>query len=100
MDREVLKHRMTERFEELFDEALDTLERAPDGQWIAGSEFEFRDAFQRLLKECYEAAVEAKMDERPAAPQAAFPPYGPNGGPAAEVAGQRPQDGSTEHRGG
>ena len=100
MDREVLKQRMTERFEELFAQAVDAVERAPDGQWIAASEFPFRDAFQQLLKECHEAAIQAKMDERPAAPQAAFSPSGPNGGGATAVERQGAQDHPTDHRGG
>ena len=34
MDRDVLMHQMTERFQELYGQALDAVERAPDGQWI------------------------------------------------------------------
>jgi len=34
MDRDVLLHQMTERFQELYNRALDALDRAPDGQWI------------------------------------------------------------------
>jgi len=100
MDRQGLKHRMTERFEELFDQALDLVERAPDGRWIAASEFGFRDAFQQLLKECYEAAIQAKMEDRPAAPPAAFSPCGPDGGPAAGVERQRVQEHPDGHGGG
>jgi len=39
MDRDVLLHQMTERFQELYNRALDTLDHAPDGQWIAASEW-------------------------------------------------------------
>ncbi|MBI4719029.1 MAG: hypothetical protein HY763_14580, partial [Planctomycetes bacterium] len=53
MDRDVLLHQMTERFQALYNEALDALEHAPDGQWIAASEWAFRDAFQQLMKESY-----------------------------------------------
>ena len=49
MDREVLMHEMTERFQALYGEALDALEKAPDGQWISASEFAFRDAFLTLM---------------------------------------------------
>ncbi|MBN1488697.1 MAG: hypothetical protein JXA69_02170 [Phycisphaerae bacterium] len=80
MDREVLIDQMTERFQALYGKALDALERAPDGQWITASEFAFRDAFQELMKECYEGALQGKMDAHPAAKQAAFPPSGPRGG--------------------
>ncbi len=42
MDRDVLMHRMNERFQELCAQALDALERAPEGQWLAASEWAFR----------------------------------------------------------
>lgn len=77
MDRDVLMYQMTERFQELYSQALDALEQAPDGQWIAASEFAFRDVFLELMKESYQAAVQAKIDAHPAAGQAAFSPYGP-----------------------
>ena len=31
MDRDVLMHQMTERFQELYNQALDALDRTPDG---------------------------------------------------------------------
>jgi len=74
MDREVLMHQMTERFQELYSEALDALEAAPDGQWISASEFAFRDAFLDLMKEGYQMALQAKIDAHPTAGQAAFSP--------------------------
>ena len=78
MDREVLLHQMTERFQELYGRALDALDRAPEGQWIAASEFAFRDAFLELMKESYEAAIQTKIDAHPTADQAAFSPGGPS----------------------
>ena len=84
MDREVLLYQMTERFQELYGQALDALERAPDGQWIAASEFAFRDAFLQLMNESYEAAVQARINTHPTADQAAFSPSGPGD--------QRPSD--------
>lgn len=77
MDREVLLHQMTERFQELYSQALDALDQAPDGQWIAASEFAFRDTFLELMKESYQAALQAKVDAHPTARQAAFSPSGP-----------------------
>lgn len=74
MDRDVLMHQMTERFQALYSQALDALERAPDGQWISASEFAFRDAFQELMKECYQEAIQGKIDAHPTAQQAAFSP--------------------------
>ena len=77
MDKDVLMYQMTERFQKLYSRALDALERAPDGQWIAASEFAFRDAFLELMKESYQAALQAKIDTHPAAQQAAFSPSEP-----------------------
>ncbi len=88
MDREVLMHQMhvlsregTERFQELYHQALDALDRAPDGPWIAAGEWAFRDAFLQLMKESYEAGLqshalsgEGKVDAHPTAQAAAFSP--------------------------
>lgn len=74
MDRDVLMHQMTERFQALYSQALDALERAPDGQWITASEFAFRDAFLELMKECYQEALQGKIDTHPTAAAAAFSP--------------------------
>jgi hypothetical protein len=92
MDRDVLMHQMTERFQELYSKALDALERAPDGQWIAASEFAFRDAFLELMKECYQEALQDKIDAHPTAQQAAFPPPNPvfQGTPALRNKGRQP----------
>lgn len=77
MDKEVLLHEMTERFQELYGEALDALDAAPDGKWIEASEFAFRDVFMKLMKESYQAGVQAKIDSHPTAQQAAFSPSEP-----------------------
>ena len=81
MDRDVLVHLMhvlsregTERFQELYNRALDALDRAPDGQWIAASEWAFRDAFLQLMKESYQAGLQSKVDAHPTAQAAAFSP--------------------------
>lgn len=76
MDREVLLHQMTERFQELYSQAMDALENAPDGEWIAASEWAFRDTFQKLLQESYEAALQARVDSDTTASAAAFSPSG------------------------
>ena len=73
MDRDVLMHQMTERFQELYNRALDALDRAPDGQWIAASEWAFRDAFVQLMKESYQASLQSRVDARPTAQAAASP---------------------------
>jgi hypothetical protein len=62
MDRDVLMDQMTERFREAYAKGLDAVERAPDGPWIAASEFVFRDVFLEAMKESYPAAIQAKID--------------------------------------
>ena len=74
MDRDVLRHQMTERFQELYNQALDALDQAPDGQGIAASEWAFRDAFLQLMKESYPASLQSKVDAHPTAQAAAFSP--------------------------
>jgi len=74
MDRDVLRHQMTERFQELYDQALDALDRAPDGQWIAASEWAFRDVFVQLMKESYQAALQSKVDAHPSRRAGTFSP--------------------------
>lgn len=98
MDRDVLMHQMTERFRALYSQALDTLERAPDGQWIAASEFAFRDAFLELMKECYQEALQAKIDVHPTAQQAAFSPCEPRDRGGSEPAEQGSADGGRPDR--
>jgi len=77
MDRDVLMHQMTERFQALYGKALDALESAADGRWIADSEWAFRDAFQQLLTESYEAAMQSKVDTHPTSQAASFSPSRP-----------------------
>jgi len=74
MDKDVLVHEMTERFPERYAQALAALERAPDGEWISASEHAFRDVFQQLLTESYEAALKDRVEQHPTAGQAAFSP--------------------------
>ncbi len=76
MDKDVLIHEMTERFQELYAQALGVLEDAPDGEWISASEHAFRDVFRQLLTESYEAALKDKVEQHPTADQAAFSPSG------------------------
>ena len=78
MDREVLLHQMTERFQKLYNQAMDALDHASDGRWIADSEWAFRDAFQQLMKESYQAAMQSKVDAHPTAQAAAFSPCEPS----------------------
>lgn len=93
MDRDVLMHQMTERFQALYSQALDSLEEAPDGQWITASEFAFRDAFLELMRECYQEALQGKIDAHPTAAQSVFSPSGLRDGEPPSAAEQGPAEG-------
>lgn len=90
MDRDAIKRSLKEQFDLSLDKALDAVEQAPDGRWIAASEWPVREIFQKLMSESYQQILQARMD---AAPQAAFSPSGPE---AAQE--QRPASGSRSHR--
>ena len=91
MDRDVVMHRMTERFQEFFAKGLDAVERAPDGQWISASEGVFLDVCHQLSKELLEAALQVRIDAHPTAKAATFSPSGPGavGSTAAAAQGHR-----------
>ena len=91
MDKDVLKRRLTERFQHSLAEALAAVEAAPDGQWIAASEWQVRDVFQKLTAECYQEMVQGRIDAQPSASRAAFSPGGQAGGGAT---GQGPARGA------
>jgi hypothetical protein len=80
MDKEVLERQLNQLCQTAVSEARAAVEQAPDGQWIAASEWEVRDVFQRLTRDCYQVMLQAKADAHPTAQQAAF---SPGGGPAA-----------------
>ena len=89
MDRNVLKQRMRERFEAAMAAAFKAVEEAPDGQWITGSEWAVREAFQALTAECFREILQGRIDTEPSASQAAFFPCGKPGGGAAQQRGSR-----------
>jgi hypothetical protein len=74
MDRDALGRSLKEQFDQSLEKALDAVEQAPDGRWIAASEWQVREIFQKLMSECYQTMLQARMD---AAPQAAFSPSRP-----------------------
>jgi hypothetical protein len=84
MDREVLKQQWTERCQQALDEALRAVDDAPDGQWIAASEWEVRDIFQKLTADCFGEMIQNRIDRLPSASQAAFSPSGRTDGVAAQ----------------
>jgi hypothetical protein len=73
MDRDALKRALQDRFTQSIDEALAAVDQAPDGRWIAASEWEIREIFQKLMGDCYRQMLQAKCD---AADGAAFSPDG------------------------
>ena len=95
MDKEVLKRQLTERFQQSLESALKAVDEAPDGQWIAASEWQVRDIFQKLTGDCFGQMIQQRIDRLPSASQAAFSPDG--GGQAH--AGQGESVGSGDHRG-
>jgi hypothetical protein len=75
MDREALKRELTDQFHQSLDQAMDAVQRAPDGAWISASEWEVREVFQKLTAQAFERILQAKLD---AAALAAFSPSGPS----------------------
>jgi hypothetical protein len=89
VDRDVLLHQMTDRFQELYKQALDALDRAPEGQWIAASERVFLDVFRQLMTESYQAAMQTKVDAHPSRRAGTFSPSAPHRRRSASFASQK-----------
>ena len=85
MDRDRLTRELTEHFQVSLNLAMEAVDKAPDGQWIAASEWEIREIFQKLMAEAYQKILQSKLD---AADQAAFSPSKPGAG----------QQGASTHR--
>lgn len=73
MDRGKLKREINAHFQRSLDQAMDSVEQAPDGQWIAASEWKIREIFQGLMAESFQRILQAKLD---ATDQVAFSPCG------------------------
>ena len=84
MDKEVLKRQLTEQFQQSLESALKAVDEAPDGQWIAASEWEVREIFQKLTADCFGQMIQHRIDHLPSASQAVFSPDGRTGGVAAQ----------------
>ncbi len=74
MDKDVLKKRLMASCEVHLNKALAAVESAPDGQWIAASEWAVRAAFQDLTRECFQDMVQARVNAAPSGKQTAFSP--------------------------
>ncbi len=62
MDRDALKRELTEQFHQSMDQAIEAVEQAPDGSWIAASEWQVRELFQKLTAQALERILQAKLD--------------------------------------
>ena len=91
MDKEALRAKLRARFETSMEAALEAVEAAADGQWIAGSEWEVRDIFQRLMADNFQELIQARANDHPAAGQAAFSPSGQRDSAAQQGRPQRPR---------
>lgn len=76
MDRQKLRRELHAKVDAALDTAMRAVESAPDGHWIDGSEWVVRAAFQELMGECFQAILQAKVDDDPVANAAAFSPGG------------------------
>lgn len=79
MDRESLKRELTQQFQQSLDEAIDAVERAPDGAWIPASEWQVREVFQKLNAQAFQRILQARLDAANPAPatEPGFPPSAP-----------------------
>lgn len=74
MDKEVLRRELTTQAALAAEEAIAAVEHAPDGQWIAGSEWQIREIYQRLMSESFGEILQARINAHPTAELAAFSP--------------------------
>jgi hypothetical protein len=74
MDKDVLERQLEALCQKAMAEARAAVSAAPDGQWIAASEWPVREIFQKLTRDCFAAMIQARADAHPAADQAAFSP--------------------------
>lgn len=71
MDRDKLKRELTQQFQLSLDQAMEAVEKAPDGRWIAASEWQIRQIFQKLMADSFQKILQEKLN---AADEAAFSP--------------------------
>ena len=76
MDKEVLRQEVMQQAMAAVEQAMAVVERAPDGQWISGSEWQVREIFQKLMSQSYQRLLQSRIDAHPTASQAAFFPFG------------------------
>jgi hypothetical protein len=74
MDRQRLRRELHAKVDAALDRAMDAVESAPDGRWVAASEWAVRAAFQELMGACFQTMLQAKVDADPAANAGSFSP--------------------------
>lgn len=89
MDRRQLRRDLRAKVDVVLDRAMDAVADAPDGRWIAGSEWVVRAAFQELMGECFQAIVQARIDAEPAVAGAFSPGRRAAKGRRAAACGKR-----------
>lgn len=89
MEKDALRRELRQEFERTMDAAIQAVEDAPDGRWIAASEWQVREAFLGLMGGCYQRILQARIDATPAAAEA--PPFSPSApeAPRQGAAGRR-----------
>jgi hypothetical protein len=71
---------MQDEMKQYLQDVMQTVNHAPDGAWVAGSEELVRDLSAQMRKRVFQCAVQQKID----AAEAAFPPSAqPGDGKAA-----------------
>lgn len=76
---EALGKLLLEKSPELAEKIVAAINAVPDGNWIAGSEEQVRDAGHEFVRAAFEAALQQKVT----AAEAAFPPSAGLGGKEA-----------------
>jgi hypothetical protein len=84
MDRQKLRRDLHARVDAALDRAIDAVAAAPDGRWIAGSEWAVRAAFQELMGDCFQAIVQARVDADPVVNAGSFSPVAGRGAAAVQ----------------
>ena len=74
MDRQKIRRELHAKVDAALDKAMDAVSDAPDGQWIASSEWVVRTAFAELMGDCFGAIVQARIDADPAVASGSFSP--------------------------
>ena len=79
MDRQAVQlpveqflEQMRGEFERTMREVADAVNRAPDGQWINGSEVQVLEAMTEFRRKAYETALQMRLDQA----EGAFSPGG------------------------